>query len=378
MKKLSFFMVIIFAALLSAEGKVDFFKIKDESKSYDLYFHTDKDPQLITGGKNFTVLFNNTFFVKEVVSASVPSGKFFRQIKIKNYPAKGGALNIFASKNVRGTIKRISPDVVKVVIHKNRSFAPAIVKNHKKSNKKLTRNKADVKFAAASEILKTPAAQKTVEKKAKNKVKKIVNDTKESEEFVSLFDDKDDEKEKKDGVILKSDSDGSNFTMLAALFLVISGAAIFAMKKKGKKSIFGNSGILNIVETLNLGLKEKLLLIDVAGNYILLFVKDKDVKQLAEFKGEDGCSIKNMLRESEQAISNEWLSKDLAKDEDLMYEKPVVSQSSEQSNKKEKKSIKPFHNKLEQLIEKEQSSRKRGVEQDIFETINRLRKVSVR
>lgn len=70
-------------------------------------------------------------------------------------------------------------------------------------------------------------------------------------------------------------------TVLAAIvFLIIAVALIL---NKIKKFVPNISGGINIIGGANLGLKTKLVLVEVAGKTMLLSVNDKDVTNLHTF-----------------------------------------------------------------------------------------------
>ncbi len=382
---------LFFCMTLSAAETIDMFKLSYENKHQALFFKSTTDPEIVKSGDNLTVLFSGKDFVKERKYEEDSIGdKALKRVWIKNYPNKGGAVNVAGNAPLSAKIMRISPDVVKVEIAKAGAATalvvqelPPVVPEEKAAKINLTPKEAVAKkeiadtkkeIAAPAEkplLKESDAPKKEIAEKAqqpenkeekeavaalaKPAAEKPVEKTEKSDFLASL-----DTKEEKSG------TPTSDKLMLIMAIFVVSAAGFLFFKKRGKNGGLAESSLLSIVETLSLGLKEKLMLVNVAGTYVLLFMRDKDVRELAVFKGDDAEDIK---RELGKADLSDVLGKDIAKHNSKQTKTENVISSR----------IKPFRNKLEQLIENETMKRNdMSIEDEVFSTISKLKGIKAR
>lgn len=359
MKSIIFAAITALALTLAAQeetGKtVDLFKLAGENGGQALYFKSAADPLLIKKDNKISILFKGIDFPGEKSSVNIPKKGIVKNITIKNYEGKGGAANILADKSFNAEVVRISDDVVKVQITASpaTNIAPieekpaikaAVVKEASKETaavkeepKEIAAVKEEPKKTIAPEEVK--AVEKPVETAAAS-VTPAAAAIKENPGKYTPFDLEESGKE-------EGGASAGTKILAVTIIMLFGTGAFFFYRKKGKKDIFSKSGIMNIVESLSLGIKEKLVLLDVGGNYVLLFVKDKDVRELTMFSGDDADKIQNRIAR-----------KDFVPEETA--------------------SVKPFKSRLEKLIEQEKQNRESTIESQVYSTINRLKALKSR
>ena len=364
MKIIPFLLIFSFINLHALESNLsDLFKISSKNNNSVLFIHSKINPKIIRNGKNVSLLFENSNFVKDCIIPFDNKFSALKRIKIKNYKQKGGAINLIVNNNVDFKIKRISPDVVKILVLSKHIFVKKSENIQKNSTKKTTvvanlnkKNvvKKDNVIIQKNITKKEVKLQGVVEKKEKNNVKK--------DNLSFLFN-------KKENKSVEKTDNTMKIYAIAFLFLGFV-AAIFYNKKRGKNFINNNNSLMKIVEALPLGLKEKLVLLDVAGNYVLLFVKDKDVKELTMFSGDKAKNITALLNQTEE---DEDIFKDFQNDKIMDFAK----------EKKERKSV-SFSDKLSQMVANEKKNRTTesttyndDLESELYKTISKLKKMRI-
>ncbi len=352
MKAFTLLFTILVFAVLNA-GSVDLFKVQEGESTNRLFFHASSDPEIIRSGRNLSVLFRGEDFVREKEVSLATAKNPIRRLNTKNYKEKGGAANIIHRGSFTVRVNRISPDVVRVdVVSGNFPAAVAAKKQEKQAAETVAEKPVPADQEAVPELPKDVKKPLAVAKRG------------DDVEMFTFDDEKKDDKKKSAAASLSDVGDDSfNGSYLAVISLMLFSVALLLFlkrKKGGSGGILGKSGVMNVVETLPMGFKEKLVLLDVAGSYLLLFVKDKEMKELAVFKGEEALKIRESLLSRKKNMKTESFLTDPEKDS----------------------SGNPFRDKLESLIKNESESREKGagmaVEDKVFQTINQLKGLKLR
>lgn len=311
--------------MLNASETIDFFKFENNSSTAKLYFKSHKDPELIKNGRNFTVLFKENYFPDEKSTLAKDSTFLMKKLTIKNYENKGGALNILGKTGFNGKIKRIAPDVVTITLTPFVSTAPR-------------------------QIVKPINVASTEPKIVKKKIDKpIKTEDKELKALISsISKDKIDKGEKKEEI-----SNNPIYILLGITSLIFGILFLINKKKKVGRLNNKNGKLMNIVETMQIGLKEKLLLVKVGQNYVMLFASDKDMKPMATFDQE---TIGGLNSEIEN-----------------------IQIKTETKRPQTKKNVNSFQKKISSMISESNEKRDRSsAEEELYATLGRLRKVAAK
>ncbi len=373
MKKIPFLIIFVFINLFASDlKKSDLFKVANKKNSSVLFVHTKVNPKVIKNGINVSLVFFNSDFVRDgIIPFDAKKDSALKRIKIKNYKEKGGSINLIVKKDAKFNVKRISPDVVKISIKSDKDVPKIVVKN-KKAKKIETKTVPVLKQKSLKPKKENNGLKKKPKKEfklsgvvEKNQAKTEKSKKNQKKDNIPFFLDKKESKsvEKTDNMM----------KIYALIFLFIGmSALLFYYKKRGRNFINNNTSLMKIVEALPLGLKEKLVLLDVAGNYVLLFIKDKDVKELTMFSGEKAQSIRNILEQKEE-------EEDIFKDFDDEKIKTFPKKKSE------KKTV-SFSSKLSQILANEEKSRttestdlsyEDDLESELYNTISKLKKMRI-
>ncbi len=336
--------------IIEASEAIDFFKFENNSSTARLYFKSDSDPELIENGKNFTVLFKGNYFQKEKISLSKDNSLLMKKLTIKNYENKGGALNILGKAAFSGKIERIAPDVVTIRLT---STAPATPKpvtltqpiNITSTEPKILKKKEE-KVVAEKQTLPITSEQ---ESEKKNIVSKEDNELNSLISSIS--------KEKETSAETSETVSDTPIYILFAITSIVFGILFFINKKKKAGKFNSKNGkIMNIVETMQIGLKEKLLLVKVGESYVMLFSSDKDMKPMGTF--------------SKESIGETYVSE---------LKSTTVQNEKEQIKPQLRDNISSFQKKISSMItESNEQKSVNSAEEELYATLGRLRKIAVK
>ncbi len=225
-------------------------------------------------------------------------------------------------------------------------------------------------FLSASETEKNKTSGEIVSENQNREIKKASAEKKSPEENTALNPDKnkDGEKDFLKGLSGKMKNDSKteksnyNYFLITGIMLFVGVMLLYYKKKRSGNSISGDGKLMKTVEIHHLGLKEKLVLMQIAGQYVLLFIKDREVVKITDYCGEDARRISNFINcESEKSEQKDNLKKN--------------------NCSQKKSSSSEFGKKLESLLEKESQKRdgtNGDIENDMFSSINRLRKMRLK
>ncbi len=377
-------LLIVSAQLLGADeaSAVDMFKVNEEGGRVVLFFKSSSDPEIVKSGGDLAVLFRDKSFVREKVHNDPLKNDAVRRLSVKNYEGKGGAVNVLGKQALDAVVIRMSEDVVRVELGRAVTLGAAPVE---KKIKDVKAEALDMAVTGAFVKKEEPAAEKpTPVAPAKAEVAAAAEtaapQTDEAAEKVRLAAAKVEEtapaltvaaaaKESaaplSAALMPEKQESSMTFKMVAVLFLLAVGTAgALLIRKRGKKDIFGKSGLLSIVESLSLGMKEKLVLLDVGGNYVLLFVKDKDVRELTVFAGDDAERIRKRIDGAEDVLEKEFFK----------AHEPRRAVRSEKAA-----AVKPFKSRFENMLAREKNERadeSDDIESEVYSTINRLKSLN--